>query len=46
MNGLEAIKAMENGEIVHDSSLGFVSDLYKMEDGKIVTKPYHNPKRE
>lgn len=46
MNGLEAIKAMENGEIVQSFHYGSVPDLYKMEDGKIVTKPYHNPKRE
>lgn len=46
MNGLEAIKAMENGVIVHDSSIGVAPYLYKMEDGKVVTKPYDNPKRE
>ena len=46
MNGLEAIRAMENGEIVHDSSIGIAPYLYKMEGGKVVTKPYDNPKRE
>lgn len=38
MNGLEAIKAMENGEIVQHFLYGSVPYLYKIEDGKVMEK--------
>lgn len=38
MNGLEAIRAMENGEIVQHFLYGSVPYLYKIEDGKVMEK--------
>lgn len=38
MNGLEAIKAMENGEIVQNSHNEDTLYLYKIEEGKVMTK--------
>ena len=38
MNGLEAIRAMENGEIVQNFHDGSVPYLYKIEDGKVMEK--------
>lgn len=38
MNGLEAIRAMENGEIVQHFHYGSVPYLYKIEDGKVMEK--------
>ena len=46
MNGLEAIKAMEHGKIVHDSSIGIAPCLYKIVSGKVMTKPYDGSKHE
>lgn len=38
MNGLEAIRAMENGEIVQNFHNGDIPYLYKIEDGKVIEK--------
>ena len=38
MNGLEAIRAMEKGEIVQSFHYGSVPCLYKIEDGKVMEK--------
>lgn len=46
MNGLEAIKAMENGEIVQNFHKGSVPYLYKIVSGKVMTKPYDGSKHE